>query len=134
MLFSSFRFAKFAKCAKCIFFIKLRWPKNKSLYVHILLLLFFFSLAGMYFFCMFRLNAFLFCFVCLFLDAFLFFCFFKYSFMDFSPHPLPPSFFFKCSHECADHRASISTRQVWEGYGFPMFPHVGCGNASLCYR
>lgn len=82
------------KVSICISFIKLRWPKNKSLRVRILLLLFF-SLAVIYFF-----GLMLFDMLCLFV-CFVFFTrvfVFLYLFMDFPPTPLPLHFF-KGSHK-----------------------------------
>lgn len=82
------------KVSICISFIKLRWPKNKSLRVRILLLLFF-SLAVIYFFGLMLFDR-----LCLFV-CFVFFTrvfVFLYLFMDFPPTPLPLHFF-KGSHK-----------------------------------
>lgn len=77
------------KVSICISFIKLRWPKNKSLRVRILLLLFF-SLAVIYFFglMLFDMLRLFVCFV-FFTRVFVF----LYLFMNFPPTPLPLHFF-----------------------------------------
>ena len=116
VLFGS-QISRRCKVSICIFFIKLRWPKNKSLCVHILLLLFF-SLAVIYFFglMLFDLLSLLVC-LFFFLHVFLFFYIYSWTF----PPPLSPFITLKAVISVL---ISISTRQERQGYRCSMFPHV----------